>query len=383
MNRYLSIFKIRLKIQFRIYGYYALIPIALFLLAMSTIGRPEAQLSATGYVPQALMLVGALMGYRGGMRDEKEAGEYMYIHHHSYAGQILSVLAEWCFLALLNLILFVYIVIFGIATHCEAWYFWDALLYLLIYYLFPTLLTDLIGRVFALTGKSVVHYALMTALVLLMGPMGRGFLESFLGAVLGEQTGKSIADFVNIGQLDIGYHMDMYYGMQIENKRLWHVLLFVAVLFCIWSTSTLFIVKSRNVFRVILPLSGFALCVLFARQYRIPCYLATSESSDNTNAISYYDRMYYRDYKIEEKEALFQIDRIVRSVDTRRLLHFDGTVEGEILSDTNALSFRLYHDFKVKDLTGDGVETYEQDGDVVRIFYRDEQKTGAPVNQCH
>jgi hypothetical protein len=303
MNRYLSIFKIRLKIQFRIYGYYTLIPITLFLLAMSTIGRAESQLSATGYVTQALMLVGALMGYHGGLRDEKEAGESMYIHRHSYAGQMLSVLAEWCFLALVNLILFVYIVIFGIATHSEAWYFKDASLYLLIYYFFPTLLTELIGRVFALMEKSVVHYALMTALVLLLGPMGRGFLESVLGAVLGDRTGKLLVDFVNIGQLDIGYHMDMYYGMQVETKRLWHVLLFVAVLFFLWSTCMLFFVKSRNAFRVSLPLLAFALCALFAWQYRLPCYLATSESSDNTNAISYYDRLYYRDYNIEE--ALF------------------------------------------------------------------------------
>jgi hypothetical protein len=374
------VLKNRLKIQFRIYGYYGLIPAVLFLLVGSTVYRGELQLSLTGYVTQSLMLIGALVGYQGGQRDKKEAGEYVYICRYSYAGQVMSVLAEWCFLTFLNLILFVYIVIFGLVNHYEAWAFQDMSAYLLIYYLFPSLFSELIGRIFGLMERSVVHFFLMGILVLLFGPMGRNLLETLMDAVLGDRMGKNIVDFVNVGQIDIGLGMDLYYGLQIESRRMVHILFFIAILFCVWSVGILAKVKCRNFFQVILPLFSLVLCVLLGLQYRIPCYLATSENSDNAYAVSYYDRLYYRDYETEEKEALFRIDRLVGTVDTRRILSFDGTLKGEILSDTSELSFRLYHDLKVKELAGDGVESYEQEGDVVHIFYRDEQKAGTPID---
>ena len=54
MRTYALLFLSRLKIQFRIIGYYVLIPIALYLLVDITCKAPELMLSLTGYVTQTL-----------------------------------------------------------------------------------------------------------------------------------------------------------------------------------------------------------------------------------------------------------------------------------------------------------------------------------------
>ena len=84
MRIYAAIFRSRLKIQFRIWGYYLLIPAVLYLLIDVTVKAPELSLSLTGYVTQALIFIGLIIGYHGGLRDRRQAGEYIFVNVEFY-----------------------------------------------------------------------------------------------------------------------------------------------------------------------------------------------------------------------------------------------------------------------------------------------------------
>lgn len=122
---------IRLKIQFRIPGYYLVIPWILFLL-LSVVHEPPMSglVLAGGVITQTLIFLGMIMGYRGGLRDRKQGGEYLFLFPGSYTAGWLSILAEWCFFILIQIPVFLYIFWRGIAGGEESWYFKQTFLYL-------------------------------------------------------------------------------------------------------------------------------------------------------------------------------------------------------------------------------------------------------------
>lgn len=379
MRTYASILISRLKIQFRIIGYYMLVPVALYLLVDITYKAPELSLSLTGYATQTLIFIGLIMGYHGGLRDRKQAGEYVRILDHSYAAQILSIVAEICFILLIQLIIYLYIAIYGAYCHQEPWYFQETFLYLLLYYFLPMVLGDVIGHLISLLGEKPILYFLLILIGMFVGPMGRHFWEDVFSLSLGDAAGFRIVNFISIGQIDIGEGMDLYYGLQIENNRFAHILMFIFLLLSLWG-----FLQARRAQKIcaktfVFPILSAAAGIVCVILYLVPCYLPSSESSDNALAIISYDRLYYSEKEGDEKEGLFRIDSLTGEIDTKRRFSFSGTITGEMLSDTDELAFRLYHDLHIRTLSGNGVIGYEQNDDTVYVFFDQKKNTGDPI----
>lgn len=263
-------------------------------------------------------------------------------------------------------------------------------------------------------------------------------MEIVFSFLLGNKMGKAVSDLLCIGQSGVGTGMDLFYGLQIEKKRFFHLLfLLMAELFvygvglnrmCPVISADSFRQKGRNTgeeaghegkrkkgktgrteenaawkreFYITLVFA--ALTVLFLAGYLRPAFLPGSADSHNDLSDMLYDYNYYKAYTDEEpaeteRSGLFKINRITGTVDTRQRLSFNGIIEGQVTgaeseSDSGSeseseseneqkiktLMFRLYHDLKIKELSGDGILSFEQEGDIVRICYEKELSAGDPV----
>ena len=379
MRIYAAIFRSRLKIQFRIWGYYLLIPAVLYLLIDVTVKAPELSLSLTGYVTQALIFIGLIIGYHGGLRDRRQAGEYIFVLEHSFSGKVLSFAAELCFIALVQAALLIYVLLLGILSGQEIWFFREAFMYILLYYFLPMVFCDLIGNLFSFLGEKPVLYFVLIMIGLIIGPVGRILFESIVDIVFGDKAGLWLTDFINIGQIDIGRGMDLFYGLQIEMKRFFHMLMLIFMAVAFYLILGLGLYKRRGVTHYCIPLLCITVGIIFLIRYLAPGFVQTSEASYNSFAIGFYDRMYYTGKSEERLDGSFRISKIEGEIDTRIFFSFDGRVSGKMLEDTDEIDFTLYHDLKVGSVSGEGVKGFSQKEDTVRIYFDREMESGGDI----
>ncbi|MDD2402445.1 MAG: hypothetical protein PHD60_09635 [Clostridia bacterium] len=297
--------------------------------------------------------------------------EMFYVLPNGYSSKIISK-----FLVLLSVIIMfngisviILYLIFGYYDVSSAFY-WKSILYLFLYWGIPLVISGIIGMFMGLHIKSRLVYPLLIIIWLFIGPLNITVFKPLM-AILKIDL-NSIANFLNLGQMDPNVVYDPVYGFPLEihrwlQKGLW--ILNISILFMIS------VLKKSNC----KPTMQMISVLIILLSFNIPLItLYTDEEQVITtryeeNAVRNYDRNYYatNKYPVFKNPVSFAIESYEINMEVFRNFKAKVIMKIRPHKETEKIVFTLYHNLRVKKVfDGSNLElSYNQVGDQVLLLF--------------
>ncbi|SDW03699.1 hypothetical protein SAMN05216391_101167 [Lachnospiraceae bacterium KHCPX20] len=318
-------------------------------------------LSLSGYVTQTLIFFGGMFAYYNRIREKREVGEYVSVLPYFRSSQMWMLLAEGIYVVLILLLMTGFVFIYGVYLGTEGWLLKEAVWYCFIYFWLPCFVSLSFGYILGSGEPRKFHVLVIIILGFLVGPVMRYFWYTLLMVLLGPHIAEKIITTISLGQSSISTGCDPFYGFQIECGRIFHLL---SVLFFLLFCCTL---KKKSIRKKVVACTMFVLTVvLYLNSGR---YVIHDLQSEEPSVKSNYDLDYYKEHKSFYHPGNSTVEKISGEVKLRKDLSFKGKIQLKANKAIKETSFILYHDLKVKCLSGRNVKAFEQKADTIRIFF--------------
>ncbi|MCR5836725.1 MAG: hypothetical protein K6G88_09480 [Lachnospiraceae bacterium] len=356
MKRFLKLFYLEMMINIRTLIYYILIMPLIFYTFFS-IKDGLGDITASAYVVQILIVGTMIVGYQICTREEKDECKGILLISKCRMEMVNArALAAIVFNVIFSLIVLLVIVIFYCVGVKEKWLINEVIMYWFIYFFLVAIISTLIGQIIGNIINSKLSYLLIIFISVAIGALGKEFLELF-GTTLHISLFKKISGYISVGQYDAFEKINYLYGLEIESKRLFHRLLYIALLVIILKI-VMCIKQKCNVSECIkqIAVSG------------IVCIIAFMLFSNPT---------FCRKTGHMEEEGKYLTKSVDMCVDVRKKLNVSVKEQIEILEDTNLIEMTLYHNLKVSSIVGEKENIdYEQNGDFITVKFNKVAKKG-------
>lgn len=372
MKKIFNCFFIELKLLKR--NYIGLIAVVLSFLyvAIHFYGRgmgPGDALASTAFIVQGGILVSMVLGVYLWSREEKSFSEEVF--SSIYKGQVSKIIGKvltiffvdflYCFVCYIILSLFYF------KEGAPYIFYGKAILYILLYWFLPFLISGIIGVFLRILIKSKAIYPVLVVIWIFIGPLN-GEVIKFINTLLGEVDLTAIQKFLNLGQWEPNILFNGAYGFPMEIYR-W-------LQKSIWLTFSLFLLllafhrNSPNKKGKLIIVAGF-LFIIIPQVYFINKDSQLIFNKVGKNSLQKRDPYYYEKESrpfFEDKDN-FKIQAYDIKVKSYRNLKVQASILIKGEREEKDIVFTLYRDLKVKSIKDkDGKPLmFSQKGDQVMV----------------